>query len=62
MHGHLVLDYLSASGKAKSKTLDHIHRVIPKSLPVLCKMATAYNSDITVDDPSDNFAGCRLSW
>ena len=62
MHGHLVLDYLSASGKAKGKTLDHIHRVIPKSLRVLCKMATAYDSDITVDDPSDNFAGCRLSW
>ena len=54
MHGHLILDYLSASGKAKSKTLDHIHRVIPnkniKSLPVLCKMATADNSDITVHD------------
>ena len=52
MHGHLVLDYLSASGKAKSNTLDHIHRVIPnkniKSLPVLCKMATADNSDKTV--------------
>ena len=44
MHGHLVLDYLSASGKAKSKTVDHIHRVIPKSLPVLCKMASADNS------------------
>ena len=61
MHGHLVLDYLSASGRAKSKTLDHIHRVIPKSQPVLCKMATADNSDITVNDPSDNLAGCRLS-
>ena len=62
MHGHLVLDYLSASGKAKSKTVDHIHRVIPKFLPVLCKMATADNSDITVNGPSDKFAGCRLSW
>ena len=61
MHGHLVLDYLSASGKAKSKTLAHIHRVIPKSLPVLCNMATADNSDIMVNDPSDNLAGCRLS-
>ena len=60
MHGHLVLDYLSASGKAKSKTLDHIHRVIPMSLPVLCKMATADNSDI--NDHSDNLVGCRLSW
>ena len=48
MHGHFVLDYLSASGKVKSETLDHIHRVIPKSLPVLFKMATADNSDITV--------------
>ena len=53
---------ISASGKAKSKTVDHIHRVIPKSLPVLCKMATADNSDITVNDPSDNLAGYRLSW
>ena len=61
MHGHLVLDYLSASGKAKSKIVDHIHKVIPKSLPVLCKMARADNSDITVNGPSDNFAGCRLS-
>ena len=61
MHGHLVLDYLSASGKAKSKTLAHIHRVIPKSLLVLCKMATADTTDITVNDPSDNLAGCRLS-
>ena len=50
MHDHLVLDYLSASGKVRSKTLDHIHKVIPKSLPVLCKMATADNSDITVHD------------
>ena len=42
--------------------MDHIHRVIPKSLPALCKMATADDSDITVNGPSDNFAGCRLSW
>ena len=68
MHGHLVLDYLSASGKAKSETVDHIHRVIPKSLPVRCKMATAYNSDIPVNDttctlpPTSNWSLLKLNF